>query len=477
MMSQSQTPTRHVAVIGGGITGLAAAYRLRELDPQAAVTVFEASERLGGVLLTEREPHYLLEHSADNFITNLPWGLDLCRRSGFEPELIGTRPVDRRALVLWQGQTVPVPEAFVLLQPKKIWPVVTTPLLSWRGKLRMLWEWFVPARRDGQDESLASFVTRRLGREAFDRLVQPLVGGIYTADANKLSLAATMPQFLEMERKHGGLLRAAWAERRQTTTAEQESHGARYSLFMAPRQGMSSLVEHLAAQLPAGSVRLNTPVSQLKRDSDGTWQVTTGNGDQSQFSDVIMALPAPAASRLLGEVDATLAQQLKEIPYAGAVVALVGVRRSQLTHPLDGFGFVVPDIEHRQIISVSFSSQKYDGRASDDRVLLRVFMGGATRPEALQWPDDEVRRIVTRELTELLGLSGEFEVFKIRRWDGVMPQYHLGHLELVAQIESRVKTIPGLALAGNAYRGVGIPQCVRSAEQAAARIVGNQGTA
>lgn len=471
-MSHSSDTPRRIAIIGGGITGLAAAFRVRELDPSANVTLFESAERVGGVLYTEPNPNYLLEHSADNFITNLPWGLDLCRRSGFESELIGTRPMGRRALVVFQGRTIPVPEAFVLLQPKKVWPVITTPLLSWRGKLRMLWEWFVPARRDGGDESLASFVTRRLGSEAFERLVQPLVGGIYTADATQLSLAATMPQFLEMERKHGGLLRAAWADRKKASQAENESHGARYSLFNAPRQGMSSLVEHLAAQLPPGSIRLQTRVERLSRAADGTWSVGLAAGHDENFNAAIVALPAPAAARLLASVDGELSQSLQKIPYAGAVVALVGCRRAQLTHPLDGFGFVVPDAEGRKVISVSFSSQKYDGRASDDRVLLRVFLGGATRPEVLKWPDDEVCQVVLRELSELMGLSGEPELFKIRRWDGVMPQYHLGHLDLVASIEQRTAQIPGLALAGNAYRGVGIPQCVRSAEQAAERIVG-----
>lgn len=470
-MSSSPSTPRRVAVIGGGITGLAAAYRLRELDPTVELSLFESAPRLGGVLFTEHEQGYLLEHSADNFITNLPWGLDLCRRCGFVDELIGTRPLGRRALVVYRGRTVPVPEAFVLLQPKKFWPVVTTPLLSWRGKLRLLWEWFVPARRDGGDESLASFVIRRLGREAFERLVQPLVGGIYTADATKLSLAATMPQFLEMERKHGGLMRAAWAERGQASRAETESHGARYSLFTAPRQGMSGFIDHLAAQLPAGSVRLQTPVTRLQRTPSGEWNLTLGNGAVETYSAVIVAVPAPVASRLLTETDAELGQALAQIPYAGAVVALVGCRRDQLTHPLDGFGFVVPDIEQRQVISVSFSSQKYEGRADNQHVLLRVFLGGATRPEVLQWPDEQVRQVVERELHELMGLSGTPELFKIRRWDGVMPQYHLGHLDLVNRIEQRVTTIPGLALAGNAYRGVGMPQCIRSAELAAARIV------
>lgn len=470
-MSTSANSPRRVAIIGGGITGLAAAQRAHELDPTVQVTIYERSDRLGGVLFSERELGYLLEHSADNFITNIPWGLDLCRRIGFEPELIGTRPTGRRALVLFRGRTVPVPEAFVLLQPKKLWPVVTTPLLSWRGKLRLLAEWFVPARADRGDESLASFVTRRLGREAFERLVQPLVGGIYTADASQLSLAATMPQFLEMEHKHGGLLRAAWRQRRETSAAESQSHGARYSLFTAPRNGMSSLVDALAATLPPGSVRLQTTVERVTREPDGRWRVQLGAAEYEVFDAVVVASPAPSAARLTADIDAQLSQALSMIAYAGAAIALVGCRRDQLTHPLDGFGFVVPEIERRRILSVSFSSQKYEGRATDDRVLLRVFVGGATHPELLKLDDHELRALVLAELRALMGLSGEPELFKLRRWEGVMPQYHLGHLERVADIERRVAQFPGLALAGNAFRGVGIPQCIRSGQQAAEKII------
>jgi len=469
-MNHSASMPRRIAVIGGGISGLAAAHRLRELDPAVDVVVFEADDRLGGVLHTEHEAGYVIEHSADNFITNLPWGVDLCKRIGFDSELIGTRPTGRRALVVCRGRTLPVPEAFVLLAPKKFWPVITTPILSWRGKLRMLAEWFVPPRRGGGDESLASFVTRRLGVEAFERLVQPLVGGIYTADSSKLSLAATMPQFLEMERLHGSLLRAAWKDRHRQAAAERDSHGARYSLFNAPRQGMSSMVAALANTLPPQSIRLLSPIEHLERASDG-WHVTVKNSSPEVFNGLIVATPGPIASRLLSSIDAELSQAMGLIPYAGSVVALVGCRREQLTHPLDGFGFVVPEIERHKILSVSFSSQKYEGRAASDRVLLRVFLGGALQPEMLREPDHKIRAVVLEELQRLMGLSGEPELFRVRRWNAVMPQYHLGHLDLIERIDRRVAQFPGLGLAGNAFRGVGIPQCIRSGEQAAERVL------
>ena len=475
-MTASSAAVRRVAVIGGGISGLAAAHRLRELDPAVEVTLFERSERLGGVLRTTRAQGYLIEHGADSFITNLPWGVDLCRRLGIDGQLLGTNPLGRRALVLHRGRTYPVPEAFVLMQPKKVWPIITTPLLSWRAKLRLLGEWFVPAKQTSEDESLQSFVTRRLGREAFERLVQPLVAGIYTADAAKLSLAATMPQFLEMERKQGGLLRAtfrqAWRGSSQTKkTEDNAAHGARYGLFVTPREGLASLIDALAARLPAGCVQLNTSVESVAPTSDRRWQVAIAGLPAETFDAVVIALPAPVAARLTSGFDAELAQSLGSIEYAGAIVALVGCRRDQLTHPLYGFGFVIPEVERRQILSVSFSSQKFADRAPAEHVLLRVFLGGGMHPEILELADDEVRQIVERELRELLGWSGQHDLFQIQRWTGVMPQYHLGHLDRVAQIEQRTSAWPGLALAGNAYRGVGIPQCIRSGEQAAERIL------
>lgn len=457
---------RRIAIVGGGITGLAAAHRLRELAPAAELTLFEASDRLGGVLGTHRADGYLFEQSADNFIVNVPWGLDLCRRLGIENELLPTNPHNRRALVLRAGKLLPVPEGFVLMSPRKLWPMLTTPILSVKGKLRLLAECLVPPRKNGpSDESLAAFARRRFGRETFDRLIQPLVGGIYTADPAKLSLAATMPQFLEMERRYGSLVRAALHERQ----TKANDAGARYGLFTAPRNGMQQLVDALAARLPAGTVRLNAPVERIEHPSGAGWRVDAGGGVQP-FDALIVAAPAPVAATLLAPVDATLAAMLKQIEYAGSAVAVAGYRREQIAHPLDGFGCVVPETERRGILAISFSSNKFPGRAADDRVLLRVFFGGALHAEQNDLPDDALRSIMAKELAELLGARGEPELFRVCRWGAHMPQYHVGHLERVQAIEARAAALPNFALAGNAYRGVGVPQCIRSAEAAAERL-------
>jgi oxygen-dependent protoporphyrinogen oxidase len=465
---------RRVAVVGGGISGLAAAQRIVELDARAEVTLFEASGRLGGVLQTERRDGWLIECAADMFTTREPWAIDLCRRVGLADELIETDTRFRRAFVVRRGKLLPVPAGFTLMTPAKVWPVVTTPILSPLGKLRLAAEYFVQRRSDESDESLASFAVRRFGREAFERLIQPLIGGIYTADPSMLSMAATLPQFVEMERRWGSVDRGMRkkAEGGRMKDEGGGSSGARYGLFVAPRLGMQQLVEAVAAQLPAGCVRLNCRVTKLERVSN-RWQVAVEGAEELEwFDDVILAAPGAVAERLIEGVDGELAALVGRIAYAGCCVVIVGVDRRQIRHPLDGFGFVVPAIEGRKIIAVSMASVKFAGRAPDRKVLLRVFVGGALQPELMKLDDGEMIRLVLEELGELIGLAGQPELTEVARWPGMMPQYHVGHLELVRQIEERAGRIPHFALAGNAYRGVGIPFCIRSGELAAERIAG-----
>jgi len=460
---------KHVIVIGAGITGLAAAHRLRELTPDVKVTVLEAGPRAGGVLETIRRDGYLIEHSADNFITNVPWAIDLCRRIGLGDELIATSTEQRGALVVHRGTIERVPAGFMLMAPARLWPLVTTPLLSPLGKLRLLAEWFIPRRKTAGDETLASFARRRLGREAFENIVQPLVGGIYTADPEKLSLAATLPRFLEMERKHGSLIRAARAA--DNPAPENTESGVRYGLFWTLRDGLTSLVERLVEKLSPGNVRLNSPVRQLLHDHDGTWLVALESGETLQADALILAIAAPRAAQLLGAIDETASKLLGQIEYAGTSIVSLVYRRSDIARPLDAFGFVVPAVEKRRILAGSFSSLKFAGRAPDDQVLIRVFIGGALQRELAELPDDQLRRIATEELRDLIGASGDPLLVDIARWPASMPQYHLGHTALVAAIEAAASRHRGLALCGSAYHGVGIPHCIHSGELAAERML------
>ncbi|HVT30137.1 MAG TPA: protoporphyrinogen oxidase [Lacipirellulaceae bacterium] len=501
----SGSPPR-IAIIGGGISGLAAAHRLFELRPDAKVSLFEASSRLGGVLETVERQGFLIERSADNFLANPSAAVDLCRQLGMEGELVPTDESRRRAFVVHGGRLLPVPEGFYLMSPRRLWPVLRSPLLSLCGKLRLLCEPFVrrgpacstvPVREPQSlntpfDESVASFVRRRLGREVFERVVQPLVAGIYTADPEKLSMAATMPRFLEFERTHGSLLRATLsrgsASSPQTDTqssifsnqtldanAADTATGARYALFLAPAHGMQSLVTKLSDSLPREVVQLKASVTSISR-RDERWELADNpkseiRNPKSPFDAVIVAVPAHAAAELLMSTNADLAAELGKIAFAGCVVVSFGFHRHQIRHTLDGFGFVVPKIERRRIIAASFASLKFPGRAPSEEVLIRVFLGGALQPEMLDASDADLIRIAQEGLTELVGIVGEPIISDIARWPRSMPQYHVGHLARVARIEELVASYPALALAGNAYHGVGIPQCIASGQAAAERVL------
>jgi len=463
---------QRVAVIGGGVTGLAAAHRVTELKPEMSLTLFEASDSLGGVVQSIHRDGYLIERAADMFTTKEPWAVDLCRRIGFESQLLETNEGKRRAFVVRRGKLHPVPDGFTLMTPVKIWPVVTTPILSPWGKLRLAYEYLVSPGQEDADESLADFGTRRMGREAYERLVQPLISSIYTADPRKLSMQASMPQFFAMEKKYGslarGMRRLAKAKR-----AQSEGTGARYGLFVSARNGLGTLMEAIAARLPPDSVRLNTAIDKLSVHPEGGWVVApAGTAQAEKFDAVIVAVPAYRAASLLSGVNDELSGSLRDIPHAGTAILALGYRRDQFSHPLDGFGFVVPLVENRRVLSVSFSSIKFAGRAPQDCVLLRVFVGGACQADLLDLDDQELQRIVEEELQSLLGLKGKPSVCEIFRWPGAMPQYHVGHLQRIGRIEEVAAELPNLALAGNAYRGVGLPFCIHSGETAAERICG-----
>jgi oxygen-dependent protoporphyrinogen oxidase len=462
----------HVAVIGGGVAGLAAAHTLSESAPDVDITVFEAASRAGGIVNSITRDGYLIERSADSFITQPPHALDLCRRLGLANELIPTASSGRRALVLHRGELVPVPEGFVIMSPTQLGPFVRSPLLSSGGKLRVLEEPLVPPRSVHLlDESVADFARRRFGREAYERLIQPLVGGIYTGDPQRLSMAATMPRFWDAERVHGSVLRAARAAGGDWSSGTNaQTSGARYGLFLSLRRGMNVLTDALAEALPAGSLKLGHRVVNLEQNQRG-WSVecmTTSGPTAQAFDAVIVATPAKAAASILS---GRLAETLQAIESAGASVVCLGYRREQVAHPLDAFGFVVPQIEGRHILAGSFLSTKFADRSPYNCILLRVFVGGALQPELVDLSDDELLQIVYRELHGLLGASGTPQVVDVARWHDAMPQYHVGHLQRIERIEQLVAELPGLALAGNAYRGVGIAQCVQSGEEAAGRVL------
>ena len=457
-----------VAVVGGGVTGLAAAHRLmelsREYDTPLDLTLLEASGRLGGIIGTERRDGFVLEEGPDSMITDKPWGIDLVRRLGLEEELVSTREEHRRSFVVRNGRLLPVPEGFQLLAPSKFGPLVRTPIFSWPGKARMALDLVIPRRRDPHDESLGHFVERRPGREALQRMAQPMIGGIYGADPMDLSLQATLPRFREMEREHGSIIRAMWA--RSRGVPDRGVSGARYGLFVSFREGMQTLIDRLATALPQETIHTAAPVEHLEAAAGG-WTVHTP-GKQWSADEVIVALPAHRASGLFEEHDPELKRLLSGILYKDAATVSLCYRSCDVRHPLDGFGFVTPEVEGLSILGCTFTHRKWPHRAPEGFALLRAFLGEAGMRGR---EGQDLVGVVRNDLGKLLGLTGEPVFSKV--WTGrrVMPQYQVGHLDRVGEIEQRAAALPApLTLAGNSYRGVGIPDSIHSGEQAAESV-------
>ena len=483
----STSPPQRVAIIGGGISGMVAALHLSELtagSKNVEIQLFESAPRLGGLVASERIGDYLIERGADSFITNKPGGVALCRKLGLESDLIGTDDKNRRSLILARGKPIVTPEGLNLIAPGSAWSILKTPILSWRGKLRCLCEPLVPRRTEEGDESLASFTRRRLGQEMLDRIVQPMVGGIYTADPEKLSLLATLPRFLEMERRHGSLFEAMHAE--ETSGAEKAASGARYGLFASLRRGMWQLMDSLEDRVRAvARVETRAVVSGIslkhwrsKATASGTrggggeiaWTDACGEERRTSFSAVILATPAHQMSRVLLTALPAVAAELAQIEYASSAIVITGHDTRQIDHPLDAFGLVIPAIEKRKILSVSFLNRKFPDRAPPDKVILRTFIGGALQPEMMELTDGQMIETTLAELRSIFGVRSEPEFAVVARYPRAMPQYHVGHLERVARIVEQLAPTPWIALAGNTLGGVGLPDSILSGEKAAERI-------
>jgi oxygen-dependent protoporphyrinogen oxidase len=494
MLNSNDTQRQRIVIIGGGITGLAAAHRLVEQSSQQIdILLLEAGSRLGGVLKTHNRDGFLIEAGADSFISEKPEAIELAKRIGLDSHLIETNKEHRRSFIVRNGKLHPVPEGFQLMAPSSLWPFVTSDIFSWTGKARMALDLLIPRRNEANgatEESLAQFVRRRLGREALERMAQPMIGGIYTADPEKLSLRATLPRFLEMEREHRSIILAmrkrgssptpgspAGQPRRggavregvkRVASIHSGTSGARYALFLSFDEGMQTLTDQLAARLPAGIVQINTRANSLVFDvATQQWHIRLNDNRSISADAICLAVPSFVAAALLRETDAELSRLLDRIEYSSSATINLGYRRADVPHPLDGFGFVVPFIEKRSIIACTFSSVKFANRAPSDRVLLRAFVGGALQPEMFELDEDEMIHRVRKDFRDLLGVETPPLFTVVEKWRRSMPQYHVGHVELVAQIQARVQKLPGLELAGNSYAGVGVPDCIRSGEVAA----------
>jgi oxygen-dependent protoporphyrinogen oxidase len=466
--------SRRIIVIGAGIAGLAAANRLVELTNEKSLAIelmlLEASPRLGGTIATERIDDFIVEAGPDSFITEKPSALLLCERLGLTSRLVSTQSAFQKIYIVHRGKLEALPEGFFLLAPTRFWSFIQSPLFSWAGKLRMAGELFLPRGEMNGDESLGSFVRRRFGNEALERVAQPLVGGIYASDPDKLSLTATMPRVKEMEQKKRSVIRAMWNEQRQRRRNRETGSGARWSLFVTLSAGMQELVDTIARRLPEGTVCQNTPASSISYDGT-SWRVQTKNHQQLDADAVILATPAFHAAELLISVAAQAAADLKQISYASTATVSLAYRSEDFPRRPDSFGFVVPAVEGRKIMACTFSSVKYPRRAPEGQILLRAFVGGALQPALINDDDATMERNVRAELSSLLGVTAQPLLSRIYRHPNSMPQYHVGHEARIGRIETSLQPFPTLALAGSAYHGVGISDCVRTGEVAAEKIV------
>jgi protoporphyrinogen/coproporphyrinogen III oxidase len=465
-----------IAIIGGGIAGLAAAYELEKARAQGeavSYTLFEARPRLGGTLASEIVDGAVLERGPDSFLTEKPAAAELCRELGLGQELIPSNDAARKTWIVVRNRLIPLPDGLMFLVPTKLMPTALTPLFSFSTKLRMGLELLHPPRAAAGDESVAALVERHFGREAVERLAGPLLSGIYGGDAAQLSAQAVLPRLVEMERTYGSLTRGMLAARRQMR-ARAKTPAPNAAVFTTLRGGMQQLVDALAARLDPASVQVNTPVSGLRRSRDG-WHVEA-DGASGAYDGVVAAAPAWAAGLLLGPVDPRLGEELGAIPYASSLTVNLVYDESRIGPLPEGFGFLVPAGEGRALLACTFAHRKFLGRTPPGKAVLRAFLGGMREEALLAESDAALAATARRELSEILGATilrpdVAPEHVRISRWRRAMAQYAVGHKERMARISARVAALPGLRLTGNAYDGIGVPDCIRLGRQAARELI------
>ena len=460
---------KRIAIVGGGISGLSAAYALEEHRRQSGTaleyTLYESSPQLGGVLRTEQIDGCIVEAGPDSFITEKPWAADLCRNLGLGDQLIGSNDTNRKTYILVRGRLIEMPDGLMFMVPTKILSTGFSSLFSWKTKLRMVRELFHPPHAVDGDETVASFVERHYGAEMVDRLADPLLSGIYGGEAASLSVRAVLPRFTEMERSHGSLGRAMLAAHKKVATTKKPAP----PLFTSLKNGMQHLAEAVVARLSPTSVLTNTVVQAIQPQAGG-WVVSAGM-KSDHFDAVILAVPAHCAAQLLSICSPELAGQLGAIEYSSSITVGLGFDRSVRQSLPPGFGFLVPRSEGKQMLAATFVHNKFPHRAPEDRALLRCFLGGRSAESVWQLSDDQIVGIVRNELQQILRLRAEPLFARVYKWRAAMAQYGVGHLDRLASIERLRQKLPGLALAGNGYRGIGVPDCVRSGRDAAMQML------
>ena len=468
-----------VVVIGGGIAGLSAAYYASKV-PDTQVTLLESSDRWGGKITTDRVPfdegQFIIEGGPDTFLATKPWGVALCKELGLGDRLHGTNPHKKNTYVLNRNRLLPLPDGLAMMIPTNIEAILKSRLVSWWSKARMGLDFLLPAKSVNGDESLGTFVSRRLGREAYENLIEPLMSGIYAGDGDQLSLASTFPYLRDLELKYGSLARGALQMRKQMSSNGQKVQGSR-SAFLTPTTGLAEIVEKLVEHLTSNNVdlRLSTKALRITNYCEASlwdqlqYQVKLDAGETLEADSVIVAAPAFAAAQMLASLDPALASDLQSIPYASTATVSLAYRERDIPRDLDGYGYVIPRREGRKALACTWTSTKFPHRAPEGYALIRVFVGRAG--QNLPGNEADLLELAREELKSTLGIAAEPLLHRVFLWDKAMPQYNLGHPDILKRIETALEKHPGLALAGNGYRGIGIPDCMHSGELAVEKIV------
>ncbi len=476
---------KKVVVIGGGIGGLSTALSIEEEAVQKGlglqVTLLERKERLGGNIRTEKADGFLIEGGPDCFLSEKPWAMELCKKNGLGEKLLTTNDKDKKTFVLSGGKLHELPEGVILMVPTRIIPFMTSSLISFFGKIRMGLELFIPRKKTDDDECLGDFVRRRLGQEALDKIAEPLVAGVHAGDPRTMSVKASFPKFVQMEAEYGSLIRGMIARMGQMRkmvaarkSAEKSGDGSapkpKVTMFMTLKDGLGELVDSIVERLEMTTIKTGVNASAVVKTASG-YEVRLEGGETIECDSVVIAAPAYAASALIADLDKETSELLSTIPYVSTATVSLGYKKKDIKHPLNGFGFVVPKAENRGIMAASWVSVKFAGRAPDDSVLIRCFVGGSKKEELVFASDEQIEKLVRDDLNDIMGIEGEPVVKRIFRWHKAMPQYTIGHIERVSSIEEKIAKYPGLYLGGSAYHGIGISDCIRIGEETAKKAV------
>ncbi len=469
---------KKVVIIGAGISGLSTAYFLKvDSAEDLDITIIEKKSTLGGNINTQKFDGYLVEGGPDSFLSEKPWAMALCKRIGLTEELLPTNAEHQKTYIYSKKKLHPMPEGLILMIPTKVMPLAYSSLLSLRGKIRMGLELFIPRRRSTSDESFGHFVKRRLGREALNKIAEPFIAGVHGGDPDKMSIKASFPKFVQMEEEHGSLIkgmikRMASFKKMSEGRRESDKDGVkiRTTMFMSLRGGMSTMVDTLLTKIKDVEIKTETTVTDIAISNNG-YTISLEGEDSISADSVVICTPAYSASTIFRSLNRALHEKLLTIPYTSTSTISMSFKRSQIKNSIDGFGFVVPKSEGKRIIGSTWSSIKWEGRAPDDELLLRCFVGGALHEDLLEGTDEEVMTMVLEDLKSIMDIEGEPVMRRMFRYKKAMPQYTIGHTERVEGIEHELHSYSGLFVTGSAYHGIGISDTVREAEDTAKKVL------